>query len=227
MNVATTNISAQKTTSTLYNDIPSTPSVIDCAMVCRRPDELTDLPSARPPAASMMIVQRKLLKSSFVRMPVPKKRTRGIMATTPMSPKTGSSWWLTHQRMMVTTVTMLMKYWTPVNLSLSGRIGTMVVPRPGWKVTRRRSQIRTMEMMQTGSATKNHTPQEGSGCMFWRAMRFWGEAIGEAAPPMLEERAMPRRSALVIFESAGRLRRMGCLISSWLRSSSILRNVPG
>jgi hypothetical protein len=41
-------------------------------------------------------------------------------------------------------------------------------------------------------------------------MRFWGEAMGEAAPPMLEERAMPRRRALVMSESAGRLRRMGC-----------------
>jgi hypothetical protein len=72
-----------------------------------------------------------------------------------------------------------------------------------------------MEMMQTGSATKNHTPQLGSGDMFCKAMRFWGEAMGEAAPPMLEERAMPRRSALVMSESAGRFRRMGLMCISY------------
>ena len=33
--------------------------------------------------------------------------------------------------------------------------------------------------------------------------------MGEAAPPMFEDSAMPRRSALVIAESEGRLRRMG------------------
>lgn len=37
--------------------------------------------------------------------------------------------------------------------------------------------------------------------------------MGEAAPPMLEDRAMPRRSALVMLESAGRLRRMGYTVS--------------
>ena len=91
MNVATTKIKPAKTMRTLYRLIPSTPLVIDSAMVCSNPDELTDLPSARPPAARMMMVQRKLLKSSLVRMPVPKKRTSGMMATTPMSPKTDSN----------------------------------------------------------------------------------------------------------------------------------------
>jgi len=193
--------------------MPSTPAVMDSAIVCSRPDELTALPRDRPPAARMMMVQRKLLKSSLVRIPVPKKRTMGMMATTPMSPKMDSSWWLTHHRTMVTRVTTLMNHCTPVNLSFKGRMGTMLVPRPGWKVMRRKTQISKMEMMQTGSATKNHTPQEGSGCMFCSAMRFWGEAMGDAAPPMLEERAMPMRSALVMSESAGRLRRMGWDVS--------------
>ena len=40
-------------------------------------------------------------------------------------------------------------------------------------------------------------------------MIFWGEAIGEAAPPMLEARAMPRMRAFEKRESAGRLRRRG------------------
>lgn len=86
----------------------------------------------------------------------------------------------------------------------------MVVPRPGLKVKRSRPQIHRIEIMHTGSATKNHTPHDGSGFMFWSAMRFCGEAIGDAAPPMLEDRAIPRSSAFVISESAGRLRRIGC-----------------
>lgn len=56
---------------------------------------------------------------------------------------------------------------------------------------------------------KNQTPQPGSGAMFWRAIRFCGDAIGEAPPPMLAERAIPRRRALIIGESLGRLRRIG------------------
>lgn len=52
MKVATTRIKPAKTMSTLYKLIPSTPVVIDSAMVCNSPEELTDLPSARPPAAS-------------------------------------------------------------------------------------------------------------------------------------------------------------------------------
>lgn len=72
----------------------------------------------------------------------------------------------------------------------------MVVSFPGWKVARRRSQISRTEMMQMGRATKNHAPQPGSGRMFSSAMIFCGEAMGDAAPPMLEARAIPRMSAL-------------------------------
>jgi hypothetical protein len=85
----------------------------------------------------------------------------------------------------------------------------MLVPRPGWKVINKNTQISRIEMMHTGSATKNHTPHDGSGCMFCKAIRFCGDAMGDAAPPMLDESAMPMSSALVISESAGRLRRMG------------------
>ena len=69
--------------------------------------------------------------------------------------------------------------------------------------------MRRMVMMQTGRAMKNHIPQPGCGDMFCSAMRFCGEAIGEAAPPMLDDRAMPRRRAFVMSLSAGRLRRIG------------------
>lgn len=85
----------------------------------------------------------------------------------------------------------------------------MVVPRPGWKVRRSKSQIRRIETIQTGKATKNQMPQPGCGRMFCRAMMFWGEAMGDAAPPMLEASAMPRIRALEKDESDGRLRRRG------------------
>lgn len=85
----------------------------------------------------------------------------------------------------------------------------MVVPRPGWKESNRRSQISRIEIMQTGRAMKNQTPQPGSGSMTWSAIRFWGDAIGEAAPPMLAARAIPRSNDFIIGESLGRLRRIG------------------
>jgi len=189
--------------------MPSTRSVIAFAMVWRRPDELTAFPRESPPAARMMIVQRKLLKSSFVRMPVPKNRTRGMMAMTPMSPKKSSSWWLTHQRMIVAKVTKEMNSWTPVNLSLTGLMGTIVVPRPGLKETRRTIQIRRMDMMPTGRTMKNQTPQDGCGSMMSSATMFCGEAMGESIPPILEARAMPRMRAFDICESEGRFRSIG------------------
>lgn len=88
-------------------------------------------------------------------------------------------------------------------------MGTMVVPLPGWKVRTSRPQIRRIDIMQTGNAMKNQRPQEGSGFMFCSAMRFCGEAMGDAAPPMLDARAIPSSRALVMLESAGRLRRIG------------------
>jgi len=88
-------------------------------------------------------------------------------------------------------------------------MGTILVPLPGWKVIRRRTQIRRMDIMQTGRATKNQTSQLGTGSMFWRAMMFWGEAMGEAAPPTLAARAIPRMRALEKRESEGRFRRRG------------------
>lgn len=170
---------------------------------------MTAFPRQRPPAARMMMVQRKLLKSSLFRMPVPKKSTMGMMAITPMSPKTCSSWWLAHHRPIVVRVTMVMKYWTPVNLSFTGLMGTMVVPRPGWNVATSKPQIRRIEIMQTGSAIKNQVPQLGPGCIFCRAIMFWGEAIGEAAPPTLAARAIPKTKAFANFESGGRFRSNG------------------
>jgi hypothetical protein len=102
----------------------------------------------------------------------------------------------------------------------------MVVPRPGLKVRTSRPQINKIEMMHTGRATKNQTPHDGSGFICWSAIRFWGDAMGEAAPPMLEARAMPRSNAFVMLESAGRLRRIGCLVSKSTTEAERI-NSPG
>lgn len=91
MKVATTRINAAKTKRTPYRLNPATLLVIERAIVCSSPEDVTAFPRQRPPDARMIIVQRKLLKSSFVRIPVPKNRTRGRMAMTPMSPKVLSS----------------------------------------------------------------------------------------------------------------------------------------
>ena len=69
--------------------------------------------------------------------------------------------------------------------------------------------MRRIEITQTGSAMKNHVPQLGCGLIFCKAMMFCGEAMGDAAPPMLAARAIPRMRALEKFESDGRLRRRG------------------
>ena len=75
--------------------------------------------------------------------------------------------------------------------------------------------MRRIETMHTGRAMKNQIPQLGWGRMFCKAMMFCGEAMGEAAPPMLEARAMPRMRALEKFESEGRLRRSGCSVDQF------------
>lgn len=172
MKVATTRIKAAKTKRTPYKLSPATPLVIERAIVCRSPEEVTAFPRQSPPDARMMMVQRKLLKSSFVRMPVPKNSTRGRMAITPMSPNVLSSWWLTHHRHIVPIVTMVMNHWMPVNLSFTGRMGMIVVPRLGLKVIRRRTQMARIERMQIGNAIKNHIPQLMAGSMFCNAMIF-------------------------------------------------------
>jgi hypothetical protein len=96
-------------------------------------------------------------------------------------------------------------------------MGTMFVPLLGWKVRRRRIQMRIMEMMPTGRAMKNQMSQDGLGSIIWMAKMFCGDAIGESMPPMFEARAMPRINALDICESDGRLRSIGWRNKSMIR----------
>lgn len=204
-----TRINEENTSKTPYRLKWATRSVIAPAIVCSNPEDVTAFPSTSPPAARMMMVQRKLLKSSFVKIPLPKKRTMGIMAITPMSPKTVSSWWLKHQRTIVMRVVRVTNHCVPVKLSLTGRMGTIVVPRPGLNVTRSIIQIARMQRMHTGIEMKNHVPQLIAGYMFSKAMMFCGDAIGEAAPPTFAAKAIPRMSAFEKLDSGGRLRNSG------------------
>ena len=50
--------------------------------------------------------------------------------------------------------------------------------------------------------------------------------MGEAAPPILEARAMPRMRALLNEESEGRLRRSGCKLSKG-QDSADEQGIPG
>jgi len=181
------------------------------AMVWSRPDESTALPRARPPAARMIMVHGKLLKSSLVRIPVPKNNTIGIKAMTPMSPKTDSSDLEAHQRPIVMRVTTITKICVAVVRSLMDRIGAIEVPWDGLNVTSNRSQMRRMDTTPTGMTMKNHCGHVGAGVMMPMATTFCGEAIGESMPPMLDARAMPMITAFDMFESGGRVRSIGCL----------------
>ena len=90
----------------------------------------------------------------------------------------------------------------PENGSFMGRIGTMVVFRFILNVRSSSSQIPRIEMMHTGSETKNHAPQDGAGDIFSSAMMFCGDAIGDAIPPIFEASAIPKISAFGNSESA-------------------------
>jgi hypothetical protein len=168
----------------------------------------------------MMMVQRKLLKSSLVSMPLPKKRTIGMIAMTPMSPNTVSSWWLKHHRIIVVSVVRITNHCVPVKRSLTDRMGTIVVPRLGLNVISRIAHIMRIERTQTGIEMKNQVPQLIGGYIFSSAMMFCGDAIGDAAPPTFAASAIPRMSALEKSDSGGRLRRSGYTSVSTARNTS-------
>ena len=69
--------------------------------------------------------------------------------------------------------------------------------------------MKKIEVEATGIEPANQPNQEIGGFMYSRAMRFWGEEIGEAIPPMFEARAIPRMSDFEKGDLAGRVRRIG------------------
>jgi hypothetical protein len=48
----------------------------------------------------------------------------------------------------------------------------------------------SMDSVATGIEIANHSNQDRGGFIDPRAIRFWGEEIGEASPPMLDARAI-------------------------------------
>lgn len=67
-----------------------------------------------------------------------------------------------------------------------------------------------LPIRHTGMATINHSAQDGgAGDMFWIAMIFCGDDMGDAIPPRLEAKAMPRIRQGPNVESTGRVRSMG------------------
>lgn len=63
--------------------------------------------------------------------------------------------------------------------------------------------------IHNGIATKNHSAHEGGGFIFWMATTFWGEEMGDAIPPRLDESAMPIIKHEPNVESTGSVRKMG------------------
>jgi hypothetical protein len=57
--------------------------------------------------------------------------------------------------------------------------------------------MRRIEMKETGSATMNHCHDTG-GCIYFRAMRFCGEEIGELCPLMLAANAMASYKRFIV-----------------------------
>lgn len=129
----------------------------------------------------------------------------------PMSPKNHASLLSTHHRTIVAIVTALTAHCVLVNGSLLTLTGLMTTFEPPARYDQRRiSQMQTTEVNETGIETLNQPIQEMGGFMYSSAMRFCGDEMGEAIPPMLEARAMPRMSAFENGDLDGRVRRMGC-----------------
>lgn len=128
-----------------------------------KPDELTALPKVVPPMAKTTIVHIKLLKSSEVRRPVPKKTTIGMMEIIPISPKTPEIWLERHQRIIVVIQTKLTNHCVKVNGSRDGCNCRIFTFGSGGKVMIKRTQVAMIQMKHTGNAIINHSAQDGEG----------------------------------------------------------------
>ena len=136
---------------------------------------------------------------TFFSTPVAKNAITGINAITPISPSHCSSLCSTHHNTIVSTHTALTHHCVSEKASLLGRIGlisssasSFSAPgtRDGRYDARRSNQMRTIEMDDTGIETANHLDQSSLGSISASAIRFCGEEMGDAWPPMFAARAM-------------------------------------
>lgn len=122
----------------------------------------------------------------------------------PISPKMPVIREAMHQRKMVRTEMEMMNHCTPENLLSMVLMGTRwVFLELQLNVINKKIQMSNNDKTQTGNAMTNHWPHEGCGSMAPMAIMFWGEAIGEAIPPTLDARAIPKIRALMNWEPLG------------------------
>lgn len=204
-------MTTESTRTTVYKESPLTSCRIPPSRTPSKPLEVTAFPSAIPPIARKTTVHKNCSKSScrffstfikshpirqtFLSTPVEKNATIGMSAITPISPTYSSIECSAHHKAIVTKQTNTTQYCCFVNLSFSGRISLITNTSPSGAVlglyeTMSKSQIRKFEIIPTGSETANHCNQSNLGSIFWMAMRFWGEDMGEACPPMLAAKAI-------------------------------------
>lgn len=62
--------------------------------------------------------------------------------------------------------------------------------RAGLYEMRSKNQIKTIETAETGRATANHDAQSSAGSIFWSAIRFCGDEMGELCPPIFAANAI-------------------------------------
>ncbi|EDZ69604.1 hypothetical protein AWRI1631_143240 [Saccharomyces cerevisiae AWRI1631] len=159
--VAITRITRPKINTIMKIGSCSTCALINCAIVDNKPDELTALPRVVPPMAKTTIVHMKLLKSSEVRRPVPKKTTIGIIDMIPISPKIPEIWFERHQRTIVIMQTKVTNHCFRVNGSRDGCNCKIFTFGSGGKVMINSTQIAMTQIKHTGSAIINHSAQDG------------------------------------------------------------------
>ena len=133
---------------------------------------------------------------TFVKTPVPKNAMTGMIAMMPMSPTQSSIECAKHNNAMVTMHIMDTHHCLMEKRSFEGRIDLISrSPSPvgrcvGRYDMRSSAQMRTMDTAETGSATANQRPQSICGFISWRAIKFWGEEIGDDCPPIFAARAI-------------------------------------
>ena len=195
--VCETNVVTARTHSSTAHSVTNGGSVESCPLspptiISNILLSLAHVPSIFPPARRNMRCHDSLLKSSFLRIPQPKKTTRGMRATTPASPKmflpAGST-----QRMIVASV-VATTMWTwmrgtggPRGLFCSGMLS---MPSKGRHSARIRPHAATTPAIAKGRVVSIHfekvTSELERTCI---ATAFCGLEMGLSIPPMLQLKA--------------------------------------